>query len=58
VPNAPPNASGAMPGDAASTPAGSSLFDVVHSMGLNLEQRKAMVEQLVIDSVEKTPTAN
>jgi uncharacterized protein (TIGR03435 family) len=58
VPNAPPNASGAMPGDAASTPAGSSLFDAVHSMGLNLEQRKAMVEQLVIDSVEKTPTAN
>jgi len=27
-------------------------------MGLKLESPKAMVEQLVIDHVEKTPTAN
>lgn len=59
VPNRAGDASGpALPGDAASTPAGSTLFDAVHSMGLSLESRKAMVEQLVIDQVEKTPTAN
>lgn len=61
VPNRPPEASGAagIPGDAASTPAGSStLVEAVQSMGLKLESRKAMVEQLVIDQIEKTPTAN
>ena len=62
VPNQPPPAaagSASTPGDLASTPAGSStVFDAVQSMGLKLESRKAMVEQLVIDQAEKTPTAN
>lgn len=59
VPNRPADGSGpALPGDAASTPAGSTLFEAVHSLGLNLEPRKAMVEQLVIDHIEKTPTEN
>jgi uncharacterized protein (TIGR03435 family) len=52
-------APGASPAAAASDPGGSSsLFEGVQALGLKLEQRKAMVEQLVIDHVEKTPTEN
>lgn len=44
---------------AASTPTnGSSIFESVDQLGLKLEPRKAQVEELVVDSVEKTPTAN
>ena len=47
------------PADAASDPSGSStLFKAVQALGLKLEQRKAVVEHLVIDHVEKTPTEN
>ena len=60
VPNLPAEAGAeAMPAGAASDPGGSSsLFRAVQTMGLKLESRKAMVEQLVIDHVEKTPTEN
>ena len=60
VPNLPAEAgAAALPSDAASDPGGfSSLFQAVESMGLKLESRKAVVEQLVIDHVEKTPTEN
>jgi len=37
---------------------GSSLADAVQSMGLKLESRKAVVEQLIVDHLEKTPTEN
>jgi uncharacterized protein (TIGR03435 family) len=37
---------------------GTSLTDAVQSMGLRLESRKAMVDQLVVDHIEKTPTEN
>jgi uncharacterized protein (TIGR03435 family) len=37
---------------------GSSLTDAVQSMGLKLESRKATVDQLVVDHIEKTPTEN
>jgi uncharacterized protein (TIGR03435 family) len=37
---------------------GTSLFAAVQSLGLRLEQRKAVTPQLVIDHVEKTPTEN
>ncbi|HTA46028.1 MAG TPA: TIGR03435 family protein [Bryobacteraceae bacterium] len=37
---------------------GTSVTDAVQSMGLKLESRKAMVDQLVVDHVEKTPTEN
>jgi uncharacterized protein (TIGR03435 family) len=30
----------------------------VQSMGLRLESRKAMVDQLIVDHIEKTPTEN
>jgi len=37
---------------------GSSLTEAVQSMGLKLESRKATVDQLVVDHVEKMPTEN
>ncbi len=59
---APPPAGGASPGttaaEAASDPGGSSLFAAVQALGLKLEPRKAVVEQFVIDHVEKSPTEN
>ena len=44
----------------ASDPGGgaTSLTDAVQSMGLKLESRKAMVDQLIVDHIEKTPTEN
>jgi len=53
------SAPGTSPAAAASDPGGSSsLFEAVQSLGLKLEPRKAMVEQVVIDRVEKSPTEN
>jgi uncharacterized protein (TIGR03435 family) len=47
------------PAAAASDPGGpSSIFAAVKALGLRLEPRKAPIEQLVIDHVEKTPIAN
>jgi uncharacterized protein (TIGR03435 family) len=47
------------PAGAASEPAGaSSIFASVKALGLRLEERKAPIEQLVIDHVEKTPIEN
>jgi uncharacterized protein (TIGR03435 family) len=37
---------------------GSSLADAVQSMGLRLESRKAVIDHLVVDRLEKTPTEN
>jgi uncharacterized protein (TIGR03435 family) len=37
---------------------GTSVTDAVQSMGLKLESRKAVVDQLVVDHVEKMPTEN
>jgi uncharacterized protein (TIGR03435 family) len=37
---------------------GTSLTDAVESMGLKLESRKATVDQLIVDHLEKTPTEN
>ena len=53
-----PGAAGT-PGVAASDPSGSSsMFAAVQALGLKLEQRKAVTEQLVIDHAEKIPTEN
>ncbi len=52
------NVSGAAAMPDASDPSGTTLFSSVETLGLKLEPRKAPVEQLVIDNVEKTPTAN
>jgi len=47
------------PAAAASDPAGGqTVYASVEKLGLKLEERKAPVEQLVIDHMEKTPTEN
>lgn len=47
------------PADGASDPGGSSsITDAVNALGLRLESRKAVVEQLIVDQVAKVPTAN
>jgi uncharacterized protein (TIGR03435 family) len=52
-------AGGAPVAPAAIDPDGkSSLLEAVASLGLKLESRKAMVEQLIVDHIEKTPTEN
>jgi len=45
------------PADAASTPS-SSVFTAVQQLGLKLDTRKAPVETIVVDHLEKTPTEN
>ncbi|HUA92219.1 MAG TPA: TIGR03435 family protein [Terracidiphilus sp.] len=58
---APPSNSdaNANPAAAASDPSGEpTVFASVEKLGLKLEERKAPVEQLVIDHMEKTPTEN
>lgn len=61
IPGAPGGAApGASAADAASDPASStsSVTAAVQAVGLKLENRKAMVEQLIVDSAEKIPSAN
>ena len=48
---------GTLPSDAASEPSGS-IFKSVQQLGLKLESRKAPVETIVIDHLEKMPTEN
>jgi uncharacterized protein (TIGR03435 family) len=55
-PSGPP---GTTPSGLASDPSGgSTVYASVEKLGLKLEPRKAQVEQIVIDHVEKTPTEN
>jgi uncharacterized protein (TIGR03435 family) len=37
---------------------GPTIFDAIQDLGLKLEPRKAPVEVLVVDHVNKTPTEN
>jgi uncharacterized protein (TIGR03435 family) len=46
------------PSDAASDPGGLSNFAAVQQLGLKLEPRKAPLDLIVIDHLEKTPTEN
>ncbi len=55
MPGPPP---GANPADAASTPGGSAIFTAMEKLGLKLDSRKAPVETIVVDHLEKTPTEN
>jgi len=48
----------AAPAEASDPGGGSSVFKSVEALGLKLESRKAPVEQLIVDSAEKTPTEN
>lgn len=48
-----------LPASGATDPVGqSSVYKSVEKLGLKLETRKAPVEQVVVDKVEKTPTEN
>ena len=56
VPN--PNVQESRPAEIASDPGGGSVLRSLRSLGLNLEDRKMLVEQLIIDHAEKVPTEN
>jgi uncharacterized protein (TIGR03435 family) len=52
-------AAGAAGANAAPTPGGgTSITDAVQALGLKLESRKAPIEQLIVEHIEKTPTEN
>ena len=53
-----PPPAGAVAGEGGPDPSGVSLSSSLRKLGLKLESRKAPVEVLVIDKVEKVPTAN
>ena len=53
-----PGGAAAGPADAADPGGSSSITDAVQALGLKLESRKAVVEQLIVDHAEKTPTDN
>lgn len=53
-----PQAPGATPADLASTPGGAAIFQAVEKMGLKLDARKAPVDIIVVDHLEKTATDN
>jgi uncharacterized protein (TIGR03435 family) len=57
IPSMPPAAGGAAPG-AASDPAGPAIFNSIQQLGLKLETKKAPVDTVIVDSVEKKPTEN
>ena len=49
---------GASPADAASTPSGSSIMGAVQQLGLKLEPKKAPIDMLVVEHIERAPTEN
>jgi len=51
-----PGANAVVP--AASDPSGGAIFSAVQKLGLKLDARKASVETIVVDHLEKTPTEN
>ena len=54
-----PRGGGGGGGDAgASDPSGSSIFASIQNLGLKLEPRKLPFDTLIVDHMEKTPTAN
>ncbi len=55
LPSPPPSAN---PADIASTPGGGAIFSAIEKLGLKLDSRKAPVETIVVDHLEKTPTEN
>jgi uncharacterized protein (TIGR03435 family) len=46
------------PSEEPSDPSGVSIFAAVQKLGLSLEKRRAPVEHIVVDHIEKAPTAN
>jgi len=58
MPGAGAAAGGAPSAATASDPSGGAIFSAVQKLGLKLEPRKAPVELVVIDHMEKSPTEN
>ncbi len=59
IPGAPGGgAASSRPAETIADPSGTSIFQSVQQMGLKLEPRKAPVETIIVDHVEKTPTEN
>jgi uncharacterized protein (TIGR03435 family) len=48
----------ALPAAGASDPSGSSIFEAVQKLGLKLEPKRAPIEVVVIDKIERNPTPN
>ncbi|HEX5107895.1 MAG TPA: TIGR03435 family protein [Vicinamibacterales bacterium] len=48
----------ASPANGASDPGGSSILQAVERLGLKLESKRAPVDVVVVDKIEKNPTAN
>jgi uncharacterized protein (TIGR03435 family) len=48
----------ALPAAGASDPSGSSVFEAVQKLGLKLEPKRAPIEVVVIDKIERNPTPN
>jgi uncharacterized protein (TIGR03435 family) len=57
-PNGAATGDASRPADLASDPGGVSIFASVKKAGLNLEKRKAPLDYLIVDHVEKVPTEN
>lgn len=57
MPMPPPGEAEHSPSDAAAEPAGS-IYESVQRYGLKLEPRKARMEILIVDHIERTPTEN
>ncbi len=53
-----PQAAPASVGEASDPNGAATLAEALQTMGLKLESRKAMVDQFVVDHIEKTPTEN
>jgi uncharacterized protein (TIGR03435 family) len=59
APPPPPSlAGGSAAAPTASDPSGTSIYQSVKQLGLDLDERKAPVEELVVDHAEKMPTEN
>lgn len=54
----PPGTSASGGGDASTPGGGTSITDAVQALGLKLESRKAPIEQLIVEHIEKTPIEN
>lgn len=52
------SSAGALPAAGAADPGGSSIFEAIHKLGLKLEPKRSPVDVVVVDKVERTPTAN
>lgn len=51
-------AAAGLPAGAAADPSGSSVFQMVQGLGLRLEPKRAPIDFVVVEKMEKTPTAN